>query len=175
MEYREALNRVVEALKAGDLSIEEIENNLRGDVTIPIEMVGRFHLLFCTKHRLGGNCQYYNELNMINQPTINKWTDIIRSYINEFNLTVDGVRAELDFLFNLLKGDKPSSKRLTIIYFVYYLLDDEQLSNYMKTFVQNLNTADDKCTCHRTPGEFIRVDDPKNPVCKVCGLPLLTN
>jgi len=143
MEYREALNRVVEALKAGDLSMDEIENHLKGEVEIPIDIVGRFHLLFCTKHRLGGNCQYYNESSMVNQPTMDKWADIVRSYIKEFGLTIDGVRAELDFLFSLLKGDKPSSKRLTIIYFVYYLLDDEQLSKYLDTFVRNLNVADD--------------------------------
>jgi len=139
MNYSEALIKVVEAVKSGRLTMEEIESQLKGDIKVPLDITTKFHMLFCTKHRSGENCRYYHEGNLEKQPTMERWANIAKSYMNEFGLTIDQVRVELDFLVSLLKGSKPDSKRLTIMYFVYYLLDDEQLSKFMERFVQNLN------------------------------------
>jgi len=143
MEYKEALNKVVEALKGGQLSMEEIEQSLKGDIEIPVDMTSRFHMLFCTKHRSGGDCHFYEEMNRTTHPTIDTWADVIRLYMKEFSVTIDDVRAEIDYLFTTLRGSlKLSSRRLTTMYFVYFLLDDEKLSKFMERFVQKLNTAD---------------------------------
>lgn len=188
MEYKDALETVVELIRSGTLTIGDVDKYLNDHILIPIDIVEKFHMLFCTKHRIaeGGKCLFYLEKNRTDQPTFDRWTGIVRSYMDTFKVSIDTVRAEIDELFLALRNSKYDS-RLNTLYYTFHLLDDPVLAEYITCFVQNLNT-DDKlaqtgsvdyvinCQCERKPGEFIPVDNPSDPRCKVCGLPiLLTN
>jgi hypothetical protein len=141
MEYKEALELVVEAIRSGKISIGEIDKYLNDHILIPIDIVEKFHMLFCVKHRTeDGNCQFYLEKNRTDQPTFDRWAGIVRSYMDTFEVSIDVVRAEIDALYSALRGK--CDIRFNTLYYTFHLLYDPKLADYINCFVQKLNTDD---------------------------------
>lgn len=179
MESNISVEEIVKAIREGRLTLKEVENALTSD-DIPLDVLGTFHLLFCNKSHIPGDCTFYEEesrLSKGNCQAYMKWTRLTKLYIETFNSSTEGLREELSRLREVLRAaGKPSGGGIIALYFMlFYIREcDTDIMSFVTHFVQLLNEAPiNKCLCYRKPGEVVIIKDPLSPKCSYCGLPLV--